>query len=147
MLVSLLIATVAGCGGKVILSDDAVRIRKIYDFVHELKGLYEQRDEHILSMFSQEYLGDAKEIRGAILKDIDRFNSISLNIFIDRIETNQGNIDISIQWTGIWKDINKTYREGGSMVLLASYGDTIQITGIRGDSPFGVSCLLKTHED
>ena len=144
----LFIATIInGCAGKAILSDDAAAIRKTSDFVNELKDLYERRDEHVLALFSQEYLTSAGEMRKAILKDLERFNSISLNLFIDRIEMSGEQVNITVHWNGAWKGTEKTFREGGSMVLLASYGDPIRITGVKGDSPFGISSMLSRHED
>lgn len=145
-LFSLLLLIIAGCGGKVILSEDAVRIRKVNDFVSELKTLYEQRDVHLPDLFSQEFFIEKKEVKGAILRDLERFNTISLNLSIDRVEMSGENVKISVQWNGTWKDKVKTYREGGSMVLLASYGNVIRITGIKGDSPFGISRILNTQE-
>ncbi len=130
-----------------ILSDDAVRIRKIDNFVKDMEVLYEQHDERILDLFSQEYLRETKDMGTAILQDMKRFNKISLSLFIDRIEIYKENLSISLQWDGAWEDSEKTYREGGSMVLITSYGDDIRITGIRGDSPFGVSQMINRHED
>ncbi len=147
LLLFLLLIGITGCGGKILLSDDAVRIRKISDFVNELKGLYEQRDEQALSMFSPEYLATEKEMRSSILRDMERFNTISLSLFIDRIEMNSEDVNISIHWNGTWKNAKRTYREGGSMVLLTSYGDRIRITGIKGDSPFGVSRIFDGDEN
>lgn len=143
----LLLLIIAGCGGKVILSDDAVRIRKVNDFVNELKTLSEQRDDHLLDLFSQEFFIEVKELKRAILRDLERFDTISLNLLIDRVEMSGKNVKISIQWNGTWKDTVKTYREGGSMVLLTSYENTIRITGIKGDSPFGISRILNNHEN
>ena len=137
----LLFTIMAGCAGKEILSEDAVRIRKSVDFVNELKGLYEQRDERLISMFSKEYLeGDIKRV---IMQDIARFNDISLSLFIDRIEVEKENVYISVHWNGTWKDVGKTYREGGSAVILTLYGEGFKVTGIKGDSPFGISGRLK----
>lgn len=137
------IIIMTGCGGKVILSDDAVRIRRITEFVHELKGLYEQRDLQILSMFSPEYLETERGLRGAILNDVESFNSISLRLFIDRIEISDDKVSITIHWDGVWKDA-MPHRKGGSMVLLTSYGDSIKITGVRGESFFGISSEQRT---
>lgn len=142
----LLLLITAGCGGKVILSEDAVRIRKVNDFVNELKTLYEQRDARVLDLFSQEFFIEAKEVKGAILRDLERFNTISLNLFIDRVEMGGEDVKISVQWNGTWEDKVKTYREGGSMVLLTSYGNIIRITGIKGDPPFGISRILNAQE-
>lgn len=143
----LLLLIIAGCSGKVILSEDAIRIRKVNDFVNELKTLYEQRDARVLDLFSQEFLIEAKEVKGAILRDFERFDTISLNLFIDRVEMSGEDVKISVQWSGRWEDTVKTYREGGSMVLLTSYGSVIRITGIKGDSPFGISRILNHHEN
>ena len=132
-----------GCGGKTVLSDDAVRIRNISDFVNGLKKLYEQDDEHLLSMFSPEYSESEKELKPAILRDFERFSSISLTLFIDRMEINNDNVNVSIHWNGTWKDADRIYREGGSMVLQTSYEGSIQINGIKGDSPFGISRMLQ----
>ena len=142
LLILLITFIIPGCGGKVSLSDDSVRIRKISDFVNGVKKLCEQRDDHIFSMFSPEYLETSKELREAIQKDIEKFNNIALNILIDRIEINDGIGNISMHWNGSWKDDKKTYREGGSLVLIISYGESVRITGIKGDSPFGISRIL-----
>jgi len=147
LIIFLILPSITGCGGKVILTEEAVRTRKIYDFVYELKDLYEQHDEQILSKFSQEYIKDASWIREGVLEDFKRFKTISMSIFIDRIETFKENVHISIHWNGTWKDDKKTYIEGGSVVLLISNdGDTIQITGLKGDSPFGISKKFNSSE-
>ena len=143
----LILMVISGCGGRVILSDDAVRIRKVTDFVHEIKDLYEHRDENLLSMFSSEYLTSSEDLREAILKDMEGFENTSLSLFIDRIEMSDEHVNISIHWNGAWKGPEKTFREGGSMVLLTSYGDPIRITGVKGDSPFGISRMLNRHEN
>ncbi|MBI5755895.1 MAG: hypothetical protein HZA12_03130 [Nitrospirae bacterium] len=138
----LLFTIMAGCAGKEILSEDAVRIGKSVDFVNELKGLYEQRDERLISMFSKEYLEEG-DIKRVIMQDTARFNDISLSLFIDRIEVEKEKVNISAHWNGTWKDVEKTYREGGSAVILVLYGDSIHIIGVKGDSPFGISGRLK----
>ena len=143
----LIITLITGCAGKVILSDDAVRIRKVTDFVYEIKDLYEQRNENLLAMFSSEYLASAGDLKTAILKDMEGFDNISLSLFIDRIEMSDEHVNISIHWNGAWKGPEKTFREGGSMVLLTSYGDPIRIMGFKGDSPFGISRMLNRHEN
>lgn len=147
LMIFLILPSITGCGGKVILTEEAVRTRKIYDFVYELKDLYEQRDEQILSKFSQEYIKDASWVREGVLEDFKRFNTISMNIFIDRIETFKENVRISLHWNGTWKDDKKTYIEGGSVVLQTSdVENSIQITGLKGDSPFGISKKFNSSE-
>ena len=143
-LLILLLAIIPGCSRKFILSDDAVRIRNIHEFVRELRGLYEQRDIKILTRFSPDFL---TEIGDPIQKDFEKFNSISLDLFTDRIEMYNGDVNISIQWNGIWKSSEKTYREGGSMVLLTRYGEEIKIIGIKGDSPFGITSSLGNSDN
>lgn len=151
LFISLLLITttiiISGCAGKAIPSEDAARIRKTSDFVNELKDLYERRNERVLAMFSEEYLSSAGETKKAILKDLERFNSISLNLFIDRIEMSDEHVNVTVHWNGTWKGTEKTFREGGSMVLLTSYGDPIRIMGVKGNSPFGISRMLSRHED
>lgn len=146
MLISIIPAiTLTGCGGKTVLSEDAVKTRDIHEYVYKLKELYEGHDERLISMFSQEYFPKEfpKEFNDAILRDFSKFNNISLKFFVDRIVFNKDNADVTLHWNGIWKenrpDIGKTIIEGGSMVLLIQYKDTIKITGIKGDSPFGIS--------
>lgn len=141
--------TLTGCGVKTVLSDDAVRFRNIHDYVNKLKELYEQRDERVTSMFSREYL--TKDLTEGILKDFEKFNNISLKFFIEKVEVEKGNVDITVHWNGIWKDVEKTYIEGGSMVLMMQYEDAIsstgRIIGIKGDKPFGISKRLLSHEN
>ena len=78
---------------------------------------------------------------------MEGFENTSLSLFIDRIEMSDEHVNISIHWNGAWKGPEKTFREGGSMVLLTSYGDPIRITGVIGNSPFGISRMLSRHED
>ncbi|MBI5192505.1 MAG: hypothetical protein HZA08_03555 [Nitrospirae bacterium] len=141
LIVILPVITLTGCGGKTILSEDAVKTRNIHDYVFKLKKLYEEHDERLTSMFSREYF--PKEFNDAILNDFSSFNSMSLTLFVDRIQFNKGNADVTIHWNGTWKDNKtdngKTLIEGGSMVLLIQYEDSIKITGIKGNSPFGIS--------
>src|SRR3990172_11135002 len=109
----LILMVISGCGGRVILSDDDVRIRKVTDFVHEIKDLYEQRNVNLLAMFSSEYLTSSEGLREAILKDMEGFENTSLSLFIDRIEMSDEHVNISIHWNGAWKGPEKTFREGG----------------------------------
>ncbi len=133
--------TLTGCGGKAILSNDAVKTRNIHDYVNKLKDLYEQRDERVTSMFAPEYL--SKDAKDAIQKDFARFNNINMKFFVDKIQTNKGNVDVTIHWNGTWKENEKTFLAGGSMLLQLQYEDTIRVIGIKGDSPFGISAAHK----
>ena len=138
------VISMTGCGGKAILSDDAVKTRNIHDYVNKLKDLYEQRDERVTSMFAPEYL--SKDAKDAIQKDFARFNNINMKFFVDKIQTNKGNVDVTIHWNGTWKENEKTFLAGGSMLLQLQYEDTIRVIGIKGDSPFGISAARKPGE-
>lgn len=141
--------TLTGCSGKKVLSDDAVKFKNIHEYVNKLKELYEQRDEHVTSLFSREYL--TKDLTEGILKDFEKFNNISMKFYIEKVEVEKSNVDITVHWNGTWKAVEKTYIEGGSMVLMMQYEDAIsstgRITGIKGDKPFGISKRLLDHEN
>ncbi len=137
----LLLSIISGCAGNVILSDDSMRIRKTVDMVNELKANYEQHDDQILSMFSAEYLSKP-EMKNAILQDMEKFNTISLNIFIDRIVIDKDMGNVTVHWNGSWGDSKKTFREGGSAVIIIRYGDGLRVMDIKGESPFGITQRL-----
>ncbi|MDD5433980.1 MAG: hypothetical protein PH343_00990 [Nitrospira sp.] len=138
------VISLTGCGGKTILTEDAVKIRNIHDYVNKLKDLYEQHDEQLASMFTQEHF--SKVEKDAILQDFSKYNNIHLKVFIDKIQINKGNVDVTIHWNGTWKENEKAFLAGGSMVLLLQYEDTIKVTGIKGDSPFGISrSIMEKH--
>ena len=136
-----LLSIISGCAGNVILSDDSMRIRKTVDMVNDLKANYEQHDDHILTMFSAEYLSKP-EMKNAILQDIEKFNTISLNIFIDRIVIDKDMGNVTVHWNGSWGDSIKTFREGGSAVIVIRYGDGLRVMDIKGESPFGITQRL-----
>ena len=136
--VFLAVSIISGCAGKVIMSDDALRIRNTVDMIDRLKELYEQRDEGMLSLFSSEYLSESG-IKDAISRDMSRFGSISLSIFIDRIEVDKDLINVSVHWSGSWDNGEKISRDGGSSVIIIRSGDDLKVVDIKGDSPFGKS--------
>ncbi len=137
----LALSIISGCAGNVILSDDAMRIRNTVDMVNQLKGLYEQHDEGMLTLFSAEYISE-RGMKDAILQDMEKFNTISLNIFIDRIVIDKDMGNVTVHWKGSWGDSIKTFREGGSAVIVIRYGDGLRVMDIKGESPFGITQRL-----
>ena len=134
----LAISIISGCAGKVILSDDAIKIRNTVDMINQLKDLYEKHDEGMLSLFSTDYLSESG-MKDDISQDMKRFNVISLNIFIDRIEVDKDLVNVSVHWSGSWDNGDKTSRDGGSSVIIIRSGDGLKVVDIKGDSPFGKS--------
>ena len=134
----LAISIISGCAGKVILSDDAIKIRNTVDIINQLKDLYEKHDEGMLSLFSTDYLSESG-MKDDISQDMKRFNVISLNIFIDRIEVDKDLVNVSVHWSGSWENGEKTSRDGGSSVIIIRSGDGLKVVDIKGDSPFGKS--------
>jgi len=134
--VFLAVSIISGCAGKAILSDDVIRIRNTVDMIDRLKELYEQHDEGMLSLFSSEYLSESG-IKDAISRDMRRFGSISLSIFIDRIEVDKDLVNVSVHWKGSWANGDKTVKDGGSAVFIIVSGDGLKVSDIKGDSPFG----------
>ena len=134
--VFLAVSIISGCAGKVIMSDDALRIRNTVDMIDRLRELYEQHDEGMLSLFSSEYLSESG-MKDAISRDMRRFGSISLSIFIDRIEVDKDLVNVSVHWKGSWEDGDKIFKDGGSAVIIIVSGDGLKVSDIKGDSPFG----------
>ena len=134
--VFLAVSIISGCAGKAILSDDVIRIRNTVDMIDRLKELYEQHDEGMLSLFSSEYLSESG-MKDAISRDMRRFGSISLSIFIDRIEVDKDLVNVSVHWKGSWEDGDKIFKDGGSAVIIIVSGDGLKVSDIKGDSPFG----------
>ncbi|MCC6544780.1 MAG: hypothetical protein IT392_09810 [Nitrospirae bacterium] len=134
----LAISIISGCAGKVILSDETIRIRNTVDLIHNLKDLYEQHDESIQSLYSSDFLLESG-VKDVIFQDMKRFSTISLNIFIDRIEIDKERANVSVHWSASRGDGEKTFKDGGSSVIIIQSGDGLKIVGIKGDSPFGIS--------
>lgn len=137
----LILSVMPGCAGNVPLSDDSMRIRNTVDIVNQMENLYENRDEGLLSLFTPEYLSEAGH-RDAILNDMKRSSSISMLIFIERIEIDKDIVNVTVHWNGSWSNGGKTIRSGGSAVLVLTSGNGLNIADIKGDSPFG-----KINED
>lgn len=131
-----------GCAGKAILSDDAIRIRNTVDMINQLKDLYEQHDEGMLSLFSPEYLSGSG-MNDAISRDMKRYDAISLSFFIDRIEFAGDLVNVSVHWKGSWGYGDKIFKDGGSAVIIIVDGDGLKVSDIKGDSPFSP----KEYED
>jgi hypothetical protein len=132
------LSIISGCAGKVILSDDAIKIRNTVDFINQLKNLYEQHDEGILSLFSTDYLSESG-MKDSISQDMKMFSAISLNFFIDRIEVDKDLVNVSVHWKGSWENGDKIFKNGGSAVILIRSGDGLKVVDIKGDSPYGIS--------
>ncbi|OGW43339.1 MAG: hypothetical protein A2132_06430 [Nitrospirae bacterium RBG_16_43_11] len=132
------VTVISGCAGKAVLSDDAVRIRNTVDIISQLKVLYEGHDEGILALFSTDYLSESG-MKDSIVQDMKRFSALSLNIFIDRMEVDKDVVSVSVHWNASRGDGEKTFKDGGSSVIIIQSGDGLKIVGIKGDSPFGIS--------
>lgn len=138
----LFLTPITGCSKKVLIPEEALEIKKIVDFIHRTEEMYEQGDRELFSLFSRKYLDNNPEMKKRIEEDFFMFSHISLDVMIYRVEMRDGDMNITIHWTGLWKAREKTYMEGGTMILVVTSNYNLLIKRIGGKSPFGISRLF-----
>ncbi len=133
----------SGCARKGLVSQEALRIRKIKDFVEHVEDLYEKGDIGIISLFSQDYMKEHPTLKDDIKEDFFLFTSISLDMFISRIEEKGEDLEVTIHWKGTWTKDENAYPNGGTMVMIIPADHNIFIKDMAGKSPFGISRLIQ----
>jgi len=137
----LLWGLIAGCGSKgPVYPEDHLRFTRIYDAVGSLRKAYVEKNlariSHLLLSSDQldQLLADAEA-------DFRIYDTIALDLAIERILIDGDNIDMYVHWQGQWKShgTEVPIRERGHGRLQWMGNQSILLRAVDGDLPFGMS--------
>ena len=89
---------------------------------------------------SQELKSGYSEFQTSLRKDIETYDSVEINIEIDRVEIRDDKIKTVFHWNGTWHEKDGAGHEGrgNSVFVFVDKSGQMAIDEIIGDSPFGV---------
>jgi hypothetical protein len=136
----LLFVLLGGCGSKgPVYPEDHLRFTRIYDAVESLRKAYVEKDlagiSHLVLSSDQldQLLADAEA-------DFRTYDTIALELAIERILIDGDNIDMYSHWQGQWKPhgTDVPIRERGHGRLQWVGNQSILLKAVDGDLPFGM---------
>jgi hypothetical protein len=137
---SLLYVLIAGCGSKgPAYPEDHLRFTRIYDAVESLRKAYIGKD---LAGISQLLLSSNQldQLLADTEADFRTYDTIALELAIERILIEGDNIDMYVHWQGQWKPhgTDVPIRERGHGRLQWMGNQSILLAAMDGDLPFGM---------
>lgn len=136
----LLCVLITGCGSKgPVYPEDHLRFTRIYDAVESLRKAYVEKDlggiSHLLLSSDQldQLVADAEA-------DFRTYDTIALDLAIERILIDGDHIDMYVHWQGQWKPqgTDVPIRERGHGRLQWVGNQSILLRAVDGDLPFGM---------
>ncbi len=139
-----LLAVLPGCASEEIPYPEAhARYQRGIQAIRTLETAYVKQDLDTIHelLLPNEPL---KILEVAIQQDFSTFETIELNLTIDRILVDGDHLKAFISWQGIWhRPGNDAPTEGkGHGTLLWNGDQVILLRGIEGDIPFGMTSRL-----
>ncbi|TAL10617.1 MAG: hypothetical protein EPO02_06595 [Nitrospirae bacterium] len=119
---------------------DAERVRKIDTTVEQIRKAYTGKDPSVFqSLFMP--LESLRKMEAAIRQDFAFYDQISLDFTIDRVMVEGPDVAVYFHWQGQWKapDEEQPLRERGHAVFRMVGHQTLTLSGVDGDAPFGMS--------
>ena len=119
---------------------DAKRIRQIDAAVEQIRKAYTGKDPRgFEGLFMP--LESLRRMEAAIRMDFDLYEQISLDFTIDRVMQDGPNVAVYFHWQGQWKTPGEEQplRERGLAVFRMLGYQTLTLSAIDGDAPFGMS--------
>jgi len=141
----LLFLVEASCSkGKLIPSEDGVRVRKMNDVIEKIRTSYLQKDSTgFLRHVSQEDPAEALVLEQSLDQIFEGLDPLDLAFFLEKVILQDTRAKAFIHWQGKWKrkDQGKVFSKKGDMVFLFKGKKDPLLTGIEGESPLGLNKL------
>ena len=119
---------------------DAERVRKIDNTVEQIRKAYTGKDPGVFqSLFMP--LESLRKMEADIRRDFALYDQISLDFTIDRVMVEGPDVAVHFHWQGQWKsrDDDQPLRERGHAVFRMVGHQTLTLSAVDGDAPFGMS--------
>ncbi len=129
---------ISGCAKKVKPPEEFTRTKKVVSLIDEFNKTYYSKNIYMfMDLVSKDFKDGYQELRDAVSQNMDDFDSIDLDIMIDRVHINNGLIKVSLHWEGNWikKRTKEAIKNKGNSVFILG-GEEIKLLGIEGDNPF-----------
>jgi hypothetical protein len=118
-------------------SENATRIRTLYDSLDLFKRNYEAKSSSdFFAAFSSSY-SDIEKEKKRTADVFNRFNLITLNFYLDHIILEDAFSSLVVRWEGEWAPPSEgPFRSGGTSILKFSTETPPRLIGIQGIDPF-----------
>jgi hypothetical protein len=130
-----------GCGGKANPHpEDHERYLRIDRAVESLRQAYVKKDSSDLGSLMTPG-GQLERMREEAQGDFATFSAITLDFTVERIMIQGDDIDVFVHWQGLWKKNadDPGLRQRGHTRLQWVGTKSILLSGIQGDTPFGMN--------
>jgi len=120
--------------------DDAARVRTIDTTVERIRQAYTGKDASVLhSLFMP--LDSLRTLEEEIQRDFAAYERITLDFTIDRVMVDGADVSVYFHWLGQWQRANdeQPLRERGHAILRLVGHQTLTVSGVDGDPPFGMA--------
>ena len=119
---------------------DAERVRKIDATVEQVRKAYAAKDSSVFqSLFMP--LESLRKVEADIQRDFAVYDRISLDFTIDRVMVEGPDVAVYFHWQGQWqvRGEDQPLRERGHAVFRMVGYQTLTLSAVDGDAPFGMS--------
>ena len=120
--------------------DDAARVRKIDATVERIRQAYTGKDPSAFhSLFMP--LDSLRKLEEEIQRDFAVYDRITLDLTIDRVMVDGADVAVYFHWLGQWQRTTdeQPLRERGHAILRLVGHQTLTVSGVDGDPPFGMA--------
>ncbi len=120
--------------------DDAERVRKIDATVEQIRKAYTNKDPNVFQGLLMP-LESLRKVEADIRRDFAAYEQISLDFTIDRVMVEGPDVAVYFHWQGQWlaRGEEQPLRERGHAVLRMVGRQTLMVSAVDGDAPFGMS--------
>lgn len=119
---------------------DAARVRKIDATVEQIRQAYESKD---VAGFRGLLLPleNLRSLEADVQRDFSTYDQIKLDFAIDRVMVDGADVAVFLHWQGQWEAKNdaQPLRERGHAVIRLVGQQSLTLSGVDGDVPFGMA--------
>lgn len=139
-IVALIISPFAsGCAKAVKPPEEFTRTKKVVSIMDDLNKTYNARNIYMfMDHVSRDFKDDYQKLRDAVSQTMDEFETIGLDIMIDRVHITNGLMKVSLHWEGNWikRRAKESIKNKGNSVFILVGAEEIKLLVIEGDNPF-----------
>jgi len=120
--------------------DDAARVRTIDATVEQIRRAYADKDANTFhNLFMP--LDSLHKLEEEIQRDFTVYDRITLDLTIDRVMVDGADVAVYFHWLGQWQRATdeQPLRERGHAILRLVGHQTLTVSGVDGDPPFGMA--------
>jgi hypothetical protein len=119
---------------------DAARVRKIDATVEQIRQAYANKDAAGFRGLLMP-LESLRRLESDVQRDFAAYDQIKLEFAIDRVMVDGADVAVFLHWQGQWEAKNdaQPLRERGHAVIRLVGQQSLTLSGVDGDVPFGMA--------